>query len=180
MGGEALAHALGRVAGGDRQALEAIYRATSTKLLGVCVRILKDRNESEDVLQDVYMTVWRRAGAFDPQRGGAVSWLCAVARNRAIDRLRARRPIDGSVQVDDIEVADESPSAFARLQSSDEERRLFGCLDSLDGPAQSVIRTAFMDGVTYETLATRMGAPLGTVKSWVRRGLLKLRACLES
>jgi RNA polymerase sigma-70 factor (ECF subfamily) len=177
---EALAAALARVAGGDRAALEAVYRATSSKLLAVCLRILHDRSESEDVLQDVYITVWRRAGAFDPARGGAIAWLSAVARNRAIDRLRARRPTDGATQVETLELPDNAPSPLLSLQMADEEARLYACLDALEGPARQVIRTAFIEGVTYEALAHRMSTPLGTVKSWVRRGLLKLRACLDT
>jgi RNA polymerase sigma-70 factor (ECF subfamily) len=180
MNGEALSAALVRVAAGDRQALHEVYRATSAKLLGVCLRILHDRSESEDVLQDVYITVWRRAGAYDPARGGATAWLCAVARNRAIDRLRARKPLEGSVPVETIDLADDAPSAFAALQSSEDEARLYACLDGLEGPSRAVIRTAFLEGVTYDALARRMDTPLGTVKSWVRRGLLKLRSCLES
>jgi RNA polymerase sigma-70 factor (ECF subfamily) len=180
MNGEALSAALVRVAAGDRQALHEVYRATSAKLLGVCLRILHDRSESEDVLQDVYITVWRRAGAYDPARGGATAWLCAVARNRAIDRLRARKPLEGSVPVETIDLADDAPSALTALQWSEDEARLYACLDGLEGPSRAVIRTAFLEGVTYDALARRMDTPLGTVKSWVRRGLLKLRSCLES
>jgi RNA polymerase sigma-70 factor (ECF subfamily) len=142
----ALAAALTRVAGGDRSALETVYRATSAKLLGVCLRILKDRNESEDVLQDVYMTVWRRAGAYDPARGGATAWLCAVARNRAIDRVRARRPSDSAAQVETLDLADGAPTALALLEADAEEKRLYGCLDGLEGPARTAIRTAFSRG----------------------------------
>lgn len=175
-----LAAALERVAGGDRQALELVYRETSAKLLGVCLRILHDRNESEDVLQDVYITVWRRAEAFDPARGGAVAWLCTIARNRAIDRLRARRPAETPRGVDMLELADEAPSPLFSLQATEEEAKLYACLDALEGPAKAAIRTAFLEGVTYEALALRMNTPLGTVKSWVRRGLQKLRSCMES
>ena len=177
---ESLALALSQVARGDRSALERVYRATSPKLLGVCLRILHDRSESEDVLQEVYITVWNRAGAFDPSRGGAIAWLCAVARNRAIDRLRARRPMESTVSADTLELPDMTPSALSGLVASEEEMRLYACLDGLEGPARQAIRTAFLQGVTYEALSQRLDTPLGTVKSWVRRGLMKLRACLES
>src|ERR1700754_5067451 len=102
-----LAAALARVAAGDRAALRIVYQDTAAKLFGVCIRILKDRSEAEDVLQDVYMTVWRKAGAFDPARASPITWLVAIARNRAIDRLRAsavsRRmePIDAADAVSD-------------------------------------------------------------------------------
>ena len=180
LSGAALATALARVADGDRQALDAVYRATSAKLLGVCLRILHDRSESEDVLQEVYITVWRRAGGFDPARGGAAAWLSAIARNRAIDRVRARRPLEGAVPVETVELPDEGPSALNTLQATQEEARLYACLDGLEGPARSAIRTAFLEGVTYEALAHRLNTPLGTVKSWVRRGLMKLRSCLDA
>lgn len=180
LSGDALASALARVANGDRRALDALYRATSAKLLGVCLRILHDRSESEDVLQEVYLTVWRRASAFDPARGGATAWLCAVARNRAIDRLRARRPLEGATTAELLSLSDDAPSALAAMEFSEEEAKLYGCLDALEGPARAAIRTAFLEGVTYEALAIRTNTPLGTVKSWVRRGLLRLRSCLEA
>src|SRR5213078_3280 len=84
-----LAAALVRVAGGDRAALRMVYQDTSAKLFGVCLRILKDRSEAEDVLQDIYVTVWRKAATFDPSRASPITWLVAVARNRSIDRLRS-------------------------------------------------------------------------------------------
>jgi DNA-directed RNA polymerase specialized sigma24 family protein len=87
--GRELAAALARIAGGDRNALKLIYRDTAAKLFGVCLRILRDQGEAEDVLQDVYLTVWRRASTFDPRRASPVSWLVAIARNRSIDRIRS-------------------------------------------------------------------------------------------
>lgn len=175
-----LAAALERVANGDRVALALVYRETSAKLLGVCLRILKDRNEAEDVLQDVYVTVWKRADAYRPERGGAIAWLCAVARNRSIDRMRLRRPASAFVDVTTLEMADAAPTPEQHVQGASERAKLHGCLDQLEGNARTVIRTAFFEGVTYEALAGRMGAPLGTVKSWVRRGLMRLRTCLEA
>ena len=166
---------------GQPEALEALYRTTSAKLFGVCLRILKDRGEAEEVLQEVYLTVWRKAHVFDPDRGlSPMTWLAAMARNKAIDRLRSRgrrrpaEPIDTAAGL-----ADAAPSALDLLEVSGERRRLDLCLAELDGPQRIAIRTAFFDGASYPELAERMGAPLGTLKSWVRRGLLKLRACLE-
>jgi RNA polymerase sigma factor (sigma-70 family) len=175
-----LAAALVRVAGGDRAALRIVYQDTSAKLFGVCLRILKDRSEAEDVLQDVYVTVWRKAGSFDPGRASPITWLVAIARNRAIDRLRAgaagRRtePIEQAT-----DVRDPSPAAVDVVEAAQEHRRLAGCLEELETRQSAAIRSAFLDGATYDELAVRMGVPLGTMKSWIRRGLLKLRACLE-
>jgi len=154
-----LAAALARVAAGDRTALRLVYQDTSAKLFGVCLRILNDRSEAEDVLQEVYVTVWRKAASFDPSRASPITWLVAIARNRAIDRLRA--------------------SAIDMVLQGEQHARLKTCLGELEERHAEAIRWAFLDGVTYEQLAERMGVPLGTMKSWIRRGLLKLRACLE-
>src|SRR5215831_14432402 len=161
-----LAAALVRVAGGDRAALRIVYQDTCAKLFGVCLRILKDRSEAEDVLQDVYVTVWRKAATFDP--------------GRASHRLRSRaaggrlEPIEAADAV-----SDPAPAAVERVELAQQHQRLTRCLEELDARHASAIRAAFLDGATYEDLAARMNVPLGTMKSWIRRGLLKLRACLE-
>lgn len=174
-----IAPMLAQVAAGDRVALQRLYDATAAKLFGVCLRILSDRDDAEDVLQEVYLTIWRRAGRFEPGRASAMTWLSTIARNRAIDRLRARGPLAHAEPVEELEIADDAPSAEARLQSADDAGRLQGCLGELDARTQAVIRTAFFEGLTYDALARRMGAPLGTVKSWIRRGLARLKGCLE-
>lgn len=174
-----LASLMTRIAAGDRLALRALYDATSAKLFGVCLRILSDREEAQDVVQDVYLTVWRRADRYDAGRAGVSTWLSTIARNRAIDRLRARGPLARSEPVEGLELADDAPGAEAALLQGDEARRLAACLDELDERTAAVIRTAFFEGVTYEALARRTDTPLGTVKSWIRRGLARLRGCLE-
>lgn len=177
---EALAIELGKTGQGDRAAFQRVYEATSSKLLGVCLRILGDRGLAEDVLQDTYLTVWRRAETFDATRASPITWLVTIARNRAIDRLRSAgarvqtRPVD-----DAFEVEDAAPLASEQIESADEARRLNGCLEELDDKVGGAIRTAFFEGVTYDELSRREAVPLGTMKSWIRRGLLKLRACLE-
>jgi RNA polymerase sigma factor (sigma-70 family) len=176
-----LAAALMRVATGDRAALRMVYQDTSAKLFGVCLRILNDRSEAEDLLQDVYVTVWRKAASFDPGRASPITWLVAIARNRAIDRLRSsavrRRmePIEAADTVSDPELP-----AIERIERAQQHQRLVHCLEELDSRHSAAIRAAFLDGATYEELAKRMSVPLGTVKSWIRRGLLKLRTCLET
>ncbi|HLH98472.1 MAG TPA: sigma-70 family RNA polymerase sigma factor [Xanthobacteraceae bacterium] len=175
-----LVAALARVAGGDRAALQIVYRDTSAKLFGVCLRILNDKNEAEEVLQEVYLTVWRKASSFDPARASPITWLVAIARNRSIDRLRAalggRRmePIEAAA-----EVGDPSPAAVDLVEAAQESTRLDLCLEQLEARQAMAIRSAFLDGNTYEELALRMRVPLGTMKSWIRRGLMKLRDCLE-
>jgi RNA polymerase sigma-70 factor (ECF subfamily) len=170
---------MSRIAAGDRAALKRLYEATSAKLFGVCLRILSDREESEDVLQDVYVTIWRRADRFDPARASVTTWISTIARNRAIDRLRARGPLAKADPIEDVQLADEAPGAETLLASADDAARLHRCLGELDKRTETVIRTAFFEGLTYEALAQRMDAPLGTVKSWIRRGLARLKGCLE-
>ena len=174
-----LVAAIKRVAGGDRAALRLVYSETSAKLFGVCLRILSDRSEAEDVLQDVYLTVWRKAASFDEAVASPITWLVAIARNRSIDRLRsagprAHAPLDAAA-----EVPDEGLSALERLEIGEDQARLKDCLQELEERQSAAIRSAFLDGFTYEELAVRNRVPLGTMKSWIRRGLLKLRACLE-
>jgi RNA polymerase sigma-70 factor (ECF subfamily) len=175
-----LAVALGRAGKGDRSAFRTVYEATSAKLLGVTLRILSDRQLAEDVLQDTYLTVWRKAESFDPSRASPITWLVTIARNRSIDRLRSAAPMRRTTPVEDAhDLADAAPLASDLIETTDEVGRLNACLDTLEDKARSVIRTAFMEGVTYDALATRENVPLGTMKSWIRRGLLRLRECLE-
>jgi RNA polymerase sigma-70 factor (ECF subfamily) len=175
-----LSSALQQVAAGDKSALQRVYDLTSAKLFGICLRICGDRSEAEDVLQDVYVTIWRRAGSFDPGRGvSPVTWLAALARNRAIDRLRASkahlsRPLDLVA-----EAPDPAPLASEALEREQAHRQLNACLGELEPDHAGYIRAAFFDGHTYASLADAAGAPLGTMKSWVRRALMRLRSCLE-
>lgn len=175
-----LAAAIRRVAGGDRTALRLVYDETAPKLFGVLLRILRDRSEAEDVLQEIYLTVWQKAAAFDETRASPITWLVAMARNRAIDRLRATAGARRNEPIEAAEaVADPMPLADAVVATAQENERLQSCLDTLEAHQSAAIRAAFLRGLTYEQLAERTGVPLGTMKSWIRRGLAKLRACLE-
>lgn len=178
---EPLETRLARVALGDRAAFEALYRETADRLFGVCVRLLGNRTEAEEVLQEVYTTVWRKASQFDPARAGAMSWLGTLARNRAIDRLRERPARTAFADLEAAAaLADPAPSPAQQTESLTERQRLERCLGELQSRPRSLIREAFFGGFTYEELAARIEAPLGSVKSWIRRGLLQLRECLES
>ncbi|OJU10697.1 MAG: RNA polymerase subunit sigma [Caulobacterales bacterium 68-7] len=173
-----LSAALSLVAAGDRNALEEVYRLTSPKLFGVILRILHDRAEAEDVLQEVYLTIWRKAGSFDATRASPITWLATMARNRAIDRARSRGLRATAPEEAAAEVADDAAPADARLVVSQQTQQLETCLDQLPGDHAAAVRTAFFGGVTYEALAERLGLPLGTLKGWIRRSLMKLRLCL--
>lgn len=174
-----LADALIRTGRGDRSAFEAVYKATSAKLFGVCLRIFPDRNEAEEALQDAYLTIWNKAASFESGRASPISWLVAVTRNRAIDRLRARGKA-GMASLDEAaEIADPAPLADAQLLASGEDHVLHGCIEGLERRDAHFIRSAFIGGATYADLAAREGEPLGTVKSRIRRALIKLRGCME-
>ncbi|MEO6199362.1 MAG: sigma-70 family RNA polymerase sigma factor [Sphingomicrobium sp.] len=166
------------VAGGDRGAMETLYQRTSSKLFGICVRLLGSEAEAEEVLQDVYVTVWGKAASFDAAKASPITWLSVLARNRSIDRLRRRR-----VKFEDLDaandIADTDPSAFDLAVQAEDRGRLADCLDELDERPRQMIRAAFVDGATYSELAKTESVPLGTMKSWIRRGLKNLRGCLE-
>lgn len=173
-----LVRALGDVARGERAALKTVYDLTAAKLMGVCLRICQDREGAEDVMQEVYLKVWDRAGRFDASRASPITWLCAIARNTAIDWRRARG-LGEMVQVEAaLELPDDRPSAEALLEAGEAQARIFDCLDALDEKPRSAIRAAFFHGRTYPELAAAAAVPLGTMKSWIRRGLLQLRGCL--
>jgi RNA polymerase sigma-70 factor (ECF subfamily) len=122
--------------------------------------------------------VWRRAARFDPERASPITWLAAIARNAAIDRLRARSSRAAAPIEDAFDIADDAPLADFMLEREGEARRLHGCLSELGGREAVLIRTAFLEGATYPELADRSGEPLGTIKSRIRRALIKLRECL--
>ena len=167
--------AIGR---GDRGALTQLYQRTSAKLYGICLRILRDEGEAEDVLQEVFVSVWRNASRFDPSRASPITWLAVMARNRAIDRLRSRKAGSASIE-EAAELASDEPSALDLLETEQQAGRLHDCLKELEERPQAMIRAAFLDGATYSQLSERENVPLGTMKSWIRRGLQRLKGCLE-
>ena len=166
-------------AAGARHAFEQLYQRTSAKLFGVCLRILRERGEAEEVLQDVYLTIWRKASQYDAERASPITWLAMIARNRAIDRIRNGQLERASVPIDLLELADEGAVEATLAQDASESRRLHDCVDELSTEQRRAIRVAFFEGCTYEELAQRTSTPLGTLKSWIRRGLHKLRDCMQ-
>ncbi len=165
---------------GNRVAFDALYRGTSSRLFGICLRVLTQRAEAEDTLQEVYTIVWRKAAQFDPSRGTAAAWLAMIARNRAIDRLRSLPLQQARVSLELAEnVEDSGASPVQQVQTDTDRAQLEQCLERLEPRRRSLIRAAFFDGLTYEELATKVEVPLGSIKSWIRRGLLQLRECLD-
>lgn len=164
----------------DRAAFERVYRLTSPKLFGICLRICGSRPAAEDVLQEVYAAIWKRAGGYDPGRSSPITWLATIARNRAIDWRRAHRHAAPAASLDDAgDVVDPAALAPDTMMLDEADRHLHRCLDTLEAIQRESIRTAFFGGLTYAELATRDAVPLGTVKSRVRRGLARLRECLD-
>ena len=170
---------IARVARGDRSALNAVYDRTSAKLYGVCLQIARDRDAADDILQSVYLKVWNRAGRFNPDFASPITWLCAIARNAAIDWVRKHgRPV--FVAPGTAEAADAGFDEALAVMAADEDRaQIFDCLEALSPQQQRAITLAFFDGLSHSELATTMRTPLGTTKSWIRRGLLELRGCLQ-
>lgn len=175
---EMLARLLRQSGRQDERAFADLYQRTSSKLFGVCLTMLRERGEAEDALQNVYIAVWRRAGSFDPARAGAMTWLITMTRNQCIDRLRQRReaPLD-EIVADNL--VDPMPGPSAQGEASEDRQRLERCLDTLAAQHKTVVRAAFFSGATYNELAERCGVPLATMKSWIRRSLIRLRTCLE-
>ena len=177
---EHLTRLLIQTGSGDQQAFAQLYQLTSPILFGLCLRMLRDRGEAEEVLQEIYTTAWRRADSFDSARAGALTWLVTLARNKAIDHLRQRHESPPGDPVDLEQLIDEQPTPAVDAQRSEEYRRLQRCLEILDPKQRHSVREAFFSGATYNELAVRFNVPLGTMKSWIRRSLLQLRTCLES
>ena len=173
-----LARLMRRVAAQDSTAFKALYERTSSKLYGIALRLLRDEAEAQDVLQEVYLLVWRKGASYDPGRAAVITWLATLARNKSIDRLRSRKAPAAELEAA-AEIADDCPSSLDILERAEDGSRLRHCLEELEERARTSIRLAFFDGVTYSDLAEQAAVPLPTMKSWIRRGLQRLRECLE-
>ena len=186
-----LAGLLSRTALGDRAAFAQLYDRTSAHLFAVLLRVQRDRALAEDLLQEVYVSVWRAASGFDAARSQPLTWLTSIARNRAIDSLRraqtqprlmstTREADDDDSSPDAVERAvDESPGPVELLDRACDERQLTRCMDGLTAPQRQSLALAFYDGLSHAEVAEHLHQPLGTVKSWLRRALLSLKECLD-
>lgn len=173
-----LNRALGQCAQGDRLALRAIYDGEAPRMLGVAMRILRRRALAEEAVHDTFVQVWQKAASFDPTRGEARAWLYAILRNRALNILRGESRTD---LVEDFEpmglVSDEEDAESLMLRLSD-TGSLKRCLERLEPSRRQAITLAYIHGLSHGELAGRLGVPLGTVKSWIRRSLASLRECM--
>jgi len=163
----------------DRQAFRDLYARTSAKLYGVTLRILKDRSEADEALQEVYVKIWQRADRYIPGSYSPISWLVAVARNHCLDVLRARKPRSEDIDMA-LDIADSGPDPERSAVQSGERARIDDCLGRLDGDKAEAVRGAYLDGYSYEELSARHNVPINTMRTWLRRSLLKLRECLSA
>ncbi|MBV2361296.1 sigma-70 family RNA polymerase sigma factor [Thalassococcus sp. CAU 1522] len=171
---------IARVAMGNREAFRRLYGRTSAKLFGICLRVLNDKELAEEALQEVYVTIWRKAGMYREGVASPMTWLITLARNAAVDRRRriGGLPLDGDGQA--IErLRDPAPGPEAQAVARSEARALQACLDTLNPDHAAMIRSVYLDGATYAEMAAAHGAKLNTVRTWLRRSLMQLRECLS-
>lgn len=174
-----LEHLIARIAMGDRASFDQLYDATSAKLHAVCLSVLKNRPEAEETLQEVYIRVWQGASRYASNGLSPMTWLITIARNRSIDKLRARnsRPVTAPSEAADTIPSSEPGPEMATIHAQ-ERRMLDECLATLAEAQAGAVRAVYLDGVTYADLARREGMPINTVRSWLRRSLLRLRDCV--
>jgi RNA polymerase sigma-70 factor, ECF subfamily len=169
---------LGAVAKRDGGAFERLYAATRAKLYGVLLRILGRPELAEEVMQETYIKIWNMADKFDPMLASPITWMVAIARNRAIDIVRKR----GEVSIEDapeaLGVADEAPAPLARREMTEELKRLLSCLGKLDPEKQRIVLLAYYSGWSREQLSRKLDIPVNTIKTWLRRSLLEIRECM--
>jgi RNA polymerase sigma factor (sigma-70 family) len=174
-----LAHLLARCATGDKAALNAIYRTEAPRMLGVAIRILKRRTLAEEAVQDAFVLIWKNAARFDPAKGAGATWVYTILRNRSLSILRDEQRTETTDEPLGADVADDAESpedAVARLADAE---RLKHCLDQLDPRRRMAIALAYVHGLSHGELAGKLGLPLGTIKSWLRRSLMTLKGCLQ-
>lgn len=171
-----LAADLEAVAGGDEDALRRLWDAAGASLFGLCLRLMRRRHAAEDVLQESFVRIWQQAHRYDPARGDPFGWMAAVTRNVALDHLRRERS-RGDAELEEL---DPELAAAPLPDPAHADPDLARCLERLAPMQRRAILLAYYQGLTHTELATTLDVPLGTVKSWVRRGLLDLRECLDS
>jgi RNA polymerase sigma-70 factor, ECF subfamily len=169
---------LAAVAKGDEAAFERLYAATRAKLYGVALRILRRGDLADEVMQDAYLKVWRSAGDFDARLASPITWMVAIARNRAIDLVRKRTDASLEEESAALDVPADTPDPLAQRELSQELTRLLNCLGGLDDERRQMVLLAYYNGWSREQLAAKFDKPVNTVKTWLRRSLMDVRECL--
>ncbi len=171
---------IGKTSMGDRHAFSRLYDLTHAKLFGVCLRILHDRAGAEDALQETYMKIWRHAERYATKGTSPMTWLITIARNTAIDALRRRnRAGQGADMEEVLAMPAPGPGPEAAAIAASEAARIAGCMDELEADRRAAVRGAYLEGLSYAELAERAGVPLNTMRTWLRRSLMKLKECLQ-
>ncbi|WP_322403316.1 sigma-70 family RNA polymerase sigma factor [Massilia luteola] len=176
-----LYHLLAAVALQDRKAFRALYDATSAKLFGVALRVLRKDELAEDAVQDAFVAIWHAASGYQPHLAAPLTWMVTIVRNKALDILRRARTggADVQVELDDADVrADTAAGPYELAQASRDARALADCMDTLAGRQRQAIGMAYLHDLSHSEVAGRLDLPIGTVKTWIRRGLERLRECL--
>jgi RNA polymerase sigma-70 factor (ECF subfamily) len=179
-----LAGLLGRVALADQRAFEALYGQTSAHLYAVALRIVRDPPAAEEILQEAFVSIWHHAGSYDAARSQPMTWLASIVRNRCLDQLRRRELDTVTLASDDddapaLDVPDRGLTPVELLLRGAEAQSVRECVETLDAGPRQAIAMAFFQGLSHAELAAQLREPLGTIKSWVRRGLERLRRCLD-
>jgi RNA polymerase sigma-70 factor, ECF subfamily len=173
---------LARTALADQRAFAELYRLTSAHLYAVALRILRESAAADEVLQESFISIWNHAGSYVAAKSQPFTWLTSIVRNRCLDQLR-RRELD-TVTIDDEDegmmLRDDGPTPLEMLVSGADARAVRGCVEALDAGQKQALALAFYRGLSHSELASHLDVPLGTVKSWVRRGLERLKSCLEA
>lgn len=177
-----LAALLSRCVLQDQEAFAALYEASSAKLFGVAVRITRRRDWAEEVLQESFVKIWHHAGSYDSAKSAPMTWMTAIVRNRALDWLRRPQEVRTSEEQEAMlnAIPDEGPGPEDLVSLAAQARKLHECMQHLSNDQRRSITLAFFNGLSHGELAEKLGKPLGTVKTWIRRGLDRLKGCLDS
>jgi RNA polymerase sigma factor (sigma-70 family) len=165
-------------ASGNKRALQAIYEREAGKMLGVAMRLLKRQSLAEDAVQDAFVNIWNKAASFDPKAGSARGWIYTILRNRALNMLRSEGRLDHQDDFEGLGLVSEEHDPEAVMLHLSDASALKRCLEGLDPQRRSIIVLAYVHGLTQGEIAGRLGVPLGTMKSWIRRSLLSLKECM--
>jgi RNA polymerase sigma-70 factor, ECF subfamily len=169
---------LGQVANGDKAAFRELYALAGGKLFAICLRMMKSRNEAEDVFQDAFVKIWEKSWQFDPAKGDGMAWMATITRHAALDRLRTQKQIHVSIDDDVTEEIDKAMSVTP--QFAGESRDLQRCLGTLREDYRNIVVMAYVKGMSHEELCAAFNKPLGTIKTWASRGLAQLKDCMQS
>jgi RNA polymerase sigma-70 factor, ECF subfamily len=170
--------ALTACAKGDRRAFRALYEREGPKMLGVAMRLLRRSSLAEDAVQDAFVNIWNKAASFDPAAGSAKGWMYTILRNRALNMLRTEGRLDFQDDFEALGLTSEDEDPETVMSGLSDASALRRCLEGLDPRRRAILVLAYVHGLTHGELAGKLGVPLGTMKSWIRRSLLSLKECL--